>query len=148
MQLVVASVYVNVIFPYKCHSNAEKCSVYNVKKSTGFWYNAMETVESQLRNKLPPSLGWSTYRLLSCWYLVWLILWPWRWRWYIPLKCQLTFNRLHSAISQKTVLFITTAVRTSNPTQTAKVSEKNKVAADCFASALFQFRSKYCKLKI
>jgi hypothetical protein len=45
-----------------------------------------------------------------------LILWPWRWRRYVPPERQLTFNRLHSIISQKTVLLITTAVRTSNPT--------------------------------
>jgi hypothetical protein len=41
---------------------------------------------------------------------------PWRWRRYVPPKRQLTFNGLHGVISQKTVLFITTAVRTSNPT--------------------------------
>jgi hypothetical protein len=34
-----------------------------------------------------------------------------------PPKCWLTFNRLHSVISQKTELFITTAVGTSNPTR-------------------------------
>jgi hypothetical protein len=42
--------------------------------------------------------------LLSHWYLARLIQ-PWRWRWYVPLKRQLTFNRLHSVISQKIVLF-------------------------------------------
>jgi hypothetical protein len=35
----------------------------------------------------------------------------------VPPKRRLTFNRLHGIISQKTVFFITTAVRTSNPTQ-------------------------------
>jgi hypothetical protein len=33
-----------------------------------------------------------------------------------PPKRRLTLNRLHGVISQKTVLFITTAVRTSDPT--------------------------------
>jgi hypothetical protein len=55
------------------------------------------------------------YQLLSCWFFAWLVLLPWRWRWHVPLKCKLTFNRLHLVISQKIELFITTAVRTSNP---------------------------------
>jgi hypothetical protein len=45
-----------------------------------------------------------------------LILRSWRWRRYVPPKRRLTFNGLHGIISQKIVLFITTAVRTSNPT--------------------------------
>jgi hypothetical protein len=36
--------------------------------------------------------------------------------WDIPLCSPLTLNGLHGVISQKIVLFITTAVRTSNPT--------------------------------
>lgn len=40
----------------------------------------------------------------------------WRWRQFVPLKCWLTFIRLHSIMSQKTVFFITTTVQTSNPT--------------------------------
>jgi hypothetical protein len=35
---------------------------------------------------------------------------------YVPPKHRLTFNGLHSVISQKIVLFITTTLRTSNPT--------------------------------
>jgi hypothetical protein len=35
---------------------------------------------------------------------------------HVSPKRSLTFNRLHGIISQKKVLFITTAVRTSNPT--------------------------------
>jgi hypothetical protein len=45
-----------------------------------------------------------------------LILPPWRWRRYVLPKRRLIFNRLQGVISQKMVLFITTAVRTSNPT--------------------------------
>jgi hypothetical protein len=41
---------------------------------------------------------------------------PWRCRRYVPPKLRSTLNWLHGVISQKTVLFITTAVRTSNPT--------------------------------
>jgi hypothetical protein len=40
----------------------------------------------------------------------------WRWRRYVPPKRLLTFNGLHGVISQKMILFITTAVRNSNPT--------------------------------
>jgi hypothetical protein len=39
----------------------------------------------------------------------------WRWRRYVPPKRRLTLNRLQCVISQKVVLFIATAVRTSNP---------------------------------
>jgi hypothetical protein len=41
---------------------------------------------------------------------------PWKWRRYVPPKRRLTLKGLHGVISQKLVLFITTAVRTSNPT--------------------------------
>jgi hypothetical protein len=34
-----------------------------------------------------------------------LTLQPWSWRWHVPLKCLLTFSRLHSVISQKIELF-------------------------------------------
>jgi hypothetical protein len=40
----------------------------------------------------------------------------WRWRRYVPPNHQLTFNGLHGVISQKTEHFITTGVRTSDPT--------------------------------
>jgi hypothetical protein len=48
------------------------------------------------------------------------VLLPWRcWR-HVPPKRLSTFNGLHGVISQKTELFITTAVRTSNPTTKVK----------------------------
>jgi hypothetical protein len=47
-----------------------------------------------------------------CWFLAWLNLRPWRWRWYVPAKCTLTFNGIHSVMSQNIELFISTAVRT------------------------------------
>jgi hypothetical protein len=40
----------------------------------------------------------------------------WRWRRCVTPKCWLIFSGLHGVISQKIVLFITTAERTSNPT--------------------------------
>jgi hypothetical protein len=39
----------------------------------------------------------------------------WRWRRYIPPKRRLKLNGLHGVISQKMILFITTAVKTSIP---------------------------------
>jgi hypothetical protein len=50
--------------------------------------------------------------LLSRWFLVWLVFRPWRWRRCVPPKRQFIFNGLHGVISQKIVLFITTAVNT------------------------------------
>jgi hypothetical protein len=45
-----------------------------------------------------------------------LFLWPWRWRRYVPPERRLKLNGLHSIISQKIILFIAIAVKTSNPT--------------------------------
>jgi hypothetical protein len=45
-----------------------------------------------------------------------LFLQLWRWRRYVPPKRQLKLNGLHGVISQKIILFIATAVKTSNPT--------------------------------
>jgi hypothetical protein len=53
--------------------------------------------------------------MLSPWFLVLLIFRPWKLKGYIPPERRLTFNGLHSVISQKIVFFITTAVRTLNP---------------------------------
>jgi hypothetical protein len=57
-----------------------------------------------------------TRHLLPHWFLTRIILRPWRWKRYIPPKRKFTFNGLNSLICQKIVLFITTIVRTSNPT--------------------------------
>jgi hypothetical protein len=40
----------------------------------------------------------------------------WRWRCHVPPKRRLTFNSVHDVIPQRIELFITTGVRTSNPT--------------------------------
>jgi hypothetical protein len=39
-----------------------------------------------------------------------------RWRRHVPPKRRLTLNGLHGVISQKMIFFITTVVKTSNPT--------------------------------
>jgi hypothetical protein len=49
--------------------------------------------------------------------------WQAEWRRYVPPKRRLQLNRLHGVISQKMILFITTAVKTSNPTFHMKVSK-------------------------
>jgi hypothetical protein len=58
-------------------------------------------------------------QLLATWFhagfLLNLFFRPWRWRRHVPPKRRLTLNELHGVISQKMVLFTTTAVRTSNP---------------------------------
>jgi hypothetical protein len=54
--------------------------------------------------------------LLSRWFLARFILLPWRWRQLVPPERRSTFNGLHDVIFQKIVLFIATAVRTSNRT--------------------------------
>jgi hypothetical protein len=48
--------------------------------------------------------------------LAWPLLWPWIWKWRVPPEQQLDFNGIHSIVSQKIDLFITTAMRTWNPT--------------------------------
>jgi hypothetical protein len=50
-------------------------------------------------------------------FLVWLILRHWSSRRHVPLKRRLTFNGTHGVISQKIEIFLTTAVRTLNPTE-------------------------------
>jgi hypothetical protein len=62
--------------------------------------------------------NWHFISLLSAsyWFLAWITLQPWRWWQHAPLKCQTTFNTPHGITSQKTELFITAVVWTSNPT--------------------------------
>jgi hypothetical protein len=56
--------------------------------------------------------------LAVCFMLVFCLTYSssWRWRKHVPRKHQLTFNGLHCVISQKTEVFIATAMWTSNPT--------------------------------
>jgi hypothetical protein len=54
------------------------------------------------------------------------ILRPWRSRRYVPLKRRLTFIGLHGVISQKVVLFITTAVRTATQFKERKNDDRGK----------------------
>jgi hypothetical protein len=49
---------------------------------------------------------------------------PWRWRWHVPPKRRFITNP-HSATSQKTVFFIVTTMKTSNPTNKKWVITSN-----------------------
>jgi hypothetical protein len=73
-----------------------------------------------IKTRISSWQDYSACHLLSRWCLAQLISRPWRWRRYVPPKRRLTLNRLHGVISQKMVLFILTAVRTSNPTSLPK----------------------------
>jgi hypothetical protein len=66
--------------------------------------------------------GWRIFLLATCLlagFLLNLFLRPWRWRRYVPPKRRLKLNGLHGVIFQKMILFLTTAVKTSNPTYEA-----------------------------
>jgi hypothetical protein len=64
------------------------------------------SIKSSVFWDITPCNPLKIYQLLpvSCWFLAWLI-WPWKWRQQVPPKHRLTFNRLHSNISQKIELF-------------------------------------------
>jgi hypothetical protein len=111
-----------------CHKCITLTTMPNTFKLEQFYllaYNAVYSVESQptFRMKVsPPSsesknkrgTAGSACHLLSRWFLPRLIFQPWKWR-HVPPKRRLTFHRLYVIISQKTEVFITTVVRTSNP---------------------------------
>jgi hypothetical protein len=94
--------------------------------SSGIWCRVVCWVATDVSEEHIASLFrveeiFSACHLLTCWFLLKLFLRPWSWRRYIPSKRRLQLNRLHSIISQKMILFITTAVKTSNPTKTVFV---------------------------
>jgi hypothetical protein len=68
------------------------------------------------------------------------VLRPWRWRRYILPKSRLIFNGLYGVVSQKILLFITTAVRTSNPTYLTLFGR-------CFVVSFEKFKINKTKLK-
>jgi hypothetical protein len=64
----------------------------------------------RLQRELHPGM-----KQTACWFLAWLILRPSKWR-YAPPKRRMAFNELNGVIFQNLRLFITTAVRSQNPT--------------------------------
>jgi hypothetical protein len=88
--------------PVRCETE------YPTPESTIFWHmTPCSPLSCNRRFCLPPA-----YMLV----LAELFLRPWRWRRYAPPKRRLQLNGLHGVICQKMILFITTAVETSNPT--------------------------------
>jgi hypothetical protein len=79
------------------------CSLLNVNRRFG------ETYRLHLQGRWISMLLW--------WFLARLIRRPWRWRRYFSPKHRLRFNGLHGVIPQNILLFITTSLRTSNPTK-------------------------------
>jgi hypothetical protein len=65
------------------------------------------------KTKLSKKLAWKEMESFHAGFLLSLFFQPWRWRRNVPPKRRLTLNGLHGVTSQKMVLFITTAVRTS-----------------------------------
>jgi hypothetical protein len=59
----------------------------------------------------------------SRWILAWLILRPWKFRRHVRRRRPLTSNGIYDIISQSTELFLTTAVRTSYPTNCEKTAD-------------------------
>jgi hypothetical protein len=96
-------------------------------KSTIFW--DITPCSLLIVNRLIGGTRCSACHLLSRWFLCRLILRPWRWRRYVPPKRRLTFNGLH-IISQKIVRFITTIVRTSDPTYCHMLVTGQRVCID------------------
>jgi hypothetical protein len=84
------------------------CSLFSCNRHSGGTYRFH--LQGQRNNF---SKNQQANRWQAC--LLKLFLRPWRWMRYVPPKRRLQLNRLHGIISHKTILFITTAVRTSNP---------------------------------
>jgi hypothetical protein len=90
------------------------CPKYGITKGSLLWDI---TPCSPLKVNRRLGVIWSLSLLPALrWFLAWLILRPWRGRSHVNSKRQLTFGGLHGVISQKTELFICTAVRISDPT--------------------------------
>jgi hypothetical protein len=83
--------------------------------SSGIWRRVVCWVTTDFRRNISPSSS-ECFPPACLLVLLNLFLRPWRWRRYVPPKRPLTLNGLHGVISQKMILFITTAVKTSNPT--------------------------------
>jgi hypothetical protein len=93
-------------------TNVSSCT--QKKEASGF-SETLVTINQTTRRQSSNYTVNEKYHLLG--YNAGAIRRPWKWRRYsyVPPKHRLTLNGLHGVISQKMILFITTAVRTSNP---------------------------------
>jgi hypothetical protein len=94
---------------------------YLVKLSLWNWKSVFacvcNTVDTQNNARFWRYRPFTFFRLPpACSLVCWTFLRPWRWRRYVPPERRLLHNGLHGVISQKTTIFITTAVKTLNPT--------------------------------
>jgi hypothetical protein len=99
--------------------NVRRCRV----SSSGIWCRVVRWVLTDVSEEHIASIfrveeisSAKTSHLVASWLLMNLFLRPWRWRLCVPPKRRFKLDRLHGVISQKMILFITTAVKTSNPT--------------------------------
>jgi hypothetical protein len=114
-KIVLWLILINILSSKKSNVfwNTTPCSPLKVNRRFGGTYrlHLQREIISRTRNQLVAAC-----HLLSRWCLARIILRLWRWGRYVPPKRRLAFNGLHCGMSQKIVLFITTAVITSNPT--------------------------------
>jgi hypothetical protein len=92
-------------------------------------------------------VGDSPCHLLSRWYLSRVIFSPSLWRRYVPPKRRLAFNGLHSFISQKIVLLITTAVRVNRSLSYLFCFVFSVVSASPSSSRIASYFLEDCPLK-
>jgi hypothetical protein len=94
---------------------------------------------SRLQSKPCNKLAWSRQHAEPCafWFLAWLNHQHWRWRRHVPPKRLFTFTEPHRVICQKTGLFITTILRTSNSKcpKTITLSWDLELHTDCITVA-------------
>jgi hypothetical protein len=96
---------------------------------SGIWRHVFHRKSPEIMTEKSPRRTWevrnqretggkqiSVNHLFSRYFLAPHTLWLWRWTRFVTPKLRLTFSRLHAVICQDTILFITTAVRTSNLT--------------------------------
>jgi hypothetical protein len=82
--------------------------------SFGIWRHVVRRVSTNVSEEHIASIFLAT--CLLAFFFLNVFLRPWRWRRYVSPKRRLKLDGLHGVISQKMILFITSTVKTSNPT--------------------------------
>jgi hypothetical protein len=127
-------------FPSLSYSSA----IFSLLKSAIYWeitpYRPLK-VNGRFGGTYYFRLQWTCSPPASPWFLARLILWPYIQRRYVPPKRRFAFNGLRGVISQWIELFITTAVRTSNPTFSRPLPHFFFFSISFFLLPLFPFNS-------